>query len=183
MPQAAAQAIGIIATVITIFSFQQKNQRGIVAFQAISAALWSIHFLSIGAHTGGILNLIAFARNSVMSRRNKWKWIGSRGFVVVMILISFAVYGLSFMVFGIEPTASNLILEILPALGMITTTFAFREKEGKRVRLLSLMNSPLWLIYNAFNQSIGGVITEVFCLISIGIGYIRHDKIRNRVGS
>ncbi len=62
---------------------------------------------------------------------------------------------------------------------MITTTFAFRQKEGKRVRLLSLLNSPLWLVYNALNESIGGAITEVFCLISIGIGYIRHDRTQN----
>ena len=176
MPQIIAQAIGIIATVITILSFQQKNQKGIVIFQATSSALWCIHFLSIGAFTGGVLNLVAFIRNAILSQRERWKWVSGYLFVCVMILISFGVYTLSFFAFGIEPTRANLILELLPALGMITTTFAFREKDGKRVRLLSILNSPLWLVYNAFNKSIGGVITEAFCLISIGVGYVRHDR-------
>jgi hypothetical protein len=171
-----AQAIGILATVITILSFQQKNQRGIVIFQATSSVLWSIHFISLGAYTGGVLNIIASARNIVMSQRSKWKWVGSPLLVVIMIILSFTAYALSFLLFGVEPTVTNLLLELLPTVGLIITTLAFREKEGKRVRLLSLLNSPFWLTYDAFSKSLGGVITEVFCLISIGIGYYRHDR-------
>ena len=176
MPKEVAQAIGIIATVITILSFQQKKQRGIVFFQATSSAMWCIHFIMIGAYTGGILNLVATLRNLIMTKRDKYKWTGSPWFVVLMAVLSLGVYIVSFTVFNTPTTKTNLLLELLPALGIVVTTIAFREKEAKKVRLLSIMNSPLWLVYNAFNHSIGGVITETFCLISIGIGYLRHDR-------
>lgn len=171
-----AQLIGIAATVITILSFQQKRQKGIVFFQATSSALWCVHFLMIGAYTGGILNLVATVRNLIMTKRDKYKWTGSPLFVVLMTVLALGVYVLSFTVFKVPATRTNLVLELLPALGIVVTTLAFREKEAKKVRLMSLLNSPLWLVYNACNRSIGGVITETFCLISIGIGYLRHDR-------
>ena len=176
MPYEIAQAIGIVATVITILSFQQKNQKGIVFCQTTSAVLWSVHFFAIGAITGALLNIIASVRNAIMTKRNKWKWTGSPLVIVITIALSVLVYVLMFTVFGTKPTVRNLIVEFIPVVGMLTTTLAFRETEGKRVRLLSILNCPPWFTYDLLTGSIGGVITESFCFVSILIGYLRHDR-------
>ena len=70
---------------------------------------------------------------------------------------------------------ANAIVEILPVIGMTATTFAFRCKTAKATRLLGLVSSPAWLIYNIVNFAIGAICCEVFSLISIIVGLIRLD--------
>jgi hypothetical protein len=47
---------------------------------------------------------------------------------------------------------------------------------GAQVRVLSLFSSPLWLIYNACNGSIGGFISDSLSIISIFVGMYKHDR-------
>jgi hypothetical protein len=63
---------------------------------------------------------------------------------------------------------------------MIVSTVALQKKDAKKVRLISLFCSPMWLTYNSFNGSIGGVITETFSIISIIVGYLRLDRKKNK---
>ena len=58
---------------------------------------------------------------------------------------------------------------------MVISTISFRTKNAATVRKLSLFNSPLWLVYDALEKSIGGTLCEVMCLISIVVGIIRLD--------
>jgi hypothetical protein len=78
-------------------------------------------------------------------------------------------------VFGTEATPKNLAVEILPVVGMVITTVSFCLGRAKAVRVLGIFNSPLWLTYNIFNFSLGGIITESVALISIVIGIVRYD--------
>jgi hypothetical protein len=67
------------------------------------------------------------------------------------------------------------IVELLPTLGNVVTTFSTRMENAKLVRRYSLIASPLWLTYNIINFSLGGAITEIFCIISIFVAMIRLD--------
>jgi len=71
--------------------------------------------------------------------------------------------------------AVNAIVEILPVIGMTATTFAFRCETAKATRMLGLVSSPAWLVYNIVNLAIGAICCEVFSLISIIVGLIRLD--------
>ena len=84
-------------------------------------------------------------------------------------------YVLAFTVFGKAHTLYNFIIEILPVLGMMISTVACRTRNAATVRKLSLINSPLWLVYDALTHSVGGTLCEVMCLISIVIGIVRLD--------
>lgn len=176
-----AQAIGLVATSATIFSFQQKTQKRIVTLQCIASSLWTIHFLMLGAYTGGLLNLIAATRDMLLIRSNKRSWTRGPLLVLLVCLASLGVYALSFTVFALKPAPTSMIIELLPVLGMLAHSLAMREKEAKRVRMLALISAPLWLIYNFFNRSIGGVITETFSIISIIVGYLRLDRSKKQI--
>ena len=54
------------------------------------------------------------------------------GFVVTYI----AVYILNFTVFGKEPTAYNLIIEVLPVIGMVALNIGFRLKKAADIDLI-----------------------------------------------
>ena len=107
---------------------------------------------------------------------NKEKFKADRIFWLPVFFSLFIVsYLLSFTVFGTEPSTKNLLVEVLPVLGMMVSTVSFRTKNAATVRKLSLINSPLWLIYDALTLSVGGTLCEVISLISIIVGIFRLD--------
>ncbi len=176
MTELIAQILGILAMIVVFFSFQQKTQKHIAVLQFVSSSLWTVHFFLLGAYTGCILNIIAVIRDAIFMQRNKHKWAAHIGWLIGTVALCFGVYVLTFTVFDKEPTVPNLILELLPVIGMAASTTALRQKEARHVRLFALISAPLWLIYDAVNHSLGGTVTEIISIISIGIGMFRLDR-------
>ena len=170
-----AQIISIIGMLMGVFSYQQKGKARILTFQLIGAALFVIHFFMIDALSGAILNFVAIVRALIFIYEDKIHgdhpaW--TIGLTVTYILSYISV----FTVFGKEPTAKDLILEILPVIAMTVTTIAFRYKNDKMLRRVAFISSPLWLIYNGIKGSSGGIIGETLNLTSAIIGTIRLDR-------
>ena len=170
-----AQIVGIFAMTFNILSYQQKTQKGAIAFQLGGSILFAVNYLMLGALVGGILNAVGIVRALVFLNREKTKathpaWLA--GFTLVYL----ASYVLTFTVFGKDPTAFNLIVEFLPVIGMTATTISFRLSDAKAIRKYGLISSPSWLIYNIANFAIGAICCEVLSLISIVIGMIRLDR-------
>lgn len=170
-----AQAIGIAAMAFNILSYQGKKQRTVIAMQLFGSALFAANYLMLGATVGGILNILALIRAVVFLFKEKLKtdhplWM--IGFVLTYV----AVYVLNFTVFGKEITAWNLLIELLPVIGMVALTVGYRLKRAADVRKCGLVSSPSWLIYNITVGSWGAILCEILALISILIGMFRHDK-------
>jgi len=89
---------------------------------------------------------------------------------------------LSFALFGTELNPKNLILELLPVIGMSAMTIAFAGNNAKVIRLSGFISSPSWLIYNIFNNAIGGILCESFGLVSIISSLIRIDILGKKDG-
>ena len=173
-----AQAVGIFAMVFNILSYQQKTQKRVIAFQLMGGALFSVNFFLLGAMVGGILNVVAAIRAVAFLQKEKlhtdhWAWL--LGFTAVYFLS----YLLTFTVFGKPATPGNLILEILPVIGMIATTVSFRFTDARTIRRFGLISSPCWLVYNIANFSLGAICCEVLSLCSIFIGMARLDRRKN----
>ncbi len=174
-----AQGIGIVAMAFNILSYQRRTQKGVIAFQLVGGGLFAVNFLMIGAAVGGILNIIAAARaiiflNKEKLRANHLLWF------IGLVLSYIAVYVLSFTVFKTPATPKNIILELLPVIGMVATNVGFRMKRAADVRKCGLVSSPCWLTYNIANFSIGAIICEVLSLVSIVTGIIRLDLKKNK---
>ncbi len=170
-----AQAIGLAAMLFNILSYQRKQQKHVIAMQLCGGALFSLNFLLLGAYVGGLMNILAAIRALVFLFREKLKadrlpWLF--GFIGLYL----GVYILNFTLFGKEPTGRNLIIEILPVIGMTAVSIGFRLKSAAGIRRCALIASPAWLIYNIASGSWGAIICEVLSLASIIIGILRHDK-------
>ena len=168
------QAIGIVAMAINISAFQFKNKRTLLMFICVGSGLFSINMFLLGAVTGGIMNVLGVVRSLVYVDKDKLpipvKWVNAMFFAAYMIS-----YVLSFTVFGTEAIARNFILELLPIIAMSAMTIAFTSSNSKTIRLAGFISSPCWLTYNIFNNAIGGIICEIFILISIISALIRID--------
>lgn len=173
-----AQILGLIGMTMNLVSFQLREQKKLIRLQFYSSIVFAVHYLLLGATMGCILNCLGICRAFVFSNKEK-EWARKKGWLPLFIAAYFIVYILTFTVLGKDPTAYNLMLELLPAIGMTATTIGFYLENAAQVRRLSLMNAPTWLVYNLISGSIGGALTEVFCLISVVVGIIRLD-IRKR---
>lgn len=170
-----AQIPGLIAMGLNIFSFQQREQKTLIRIQLYSSILFIVHFAMLGAVTGCVLNVISMARAYVFSSKQN-AWARHKAWIPVFIVIYLIVYALTFTLFGKEPTWQNLLLEMLPVIGMSAMTVGFALDNAAQVRALSLVNSPAWLVYNILCGSIGGALSEAFSLASVIIGMIRLDR-------
>lgn len=170
-----AQIIGVIAMMFNILSYQGKQQRTVITLQLFGATLFSVNYLLLGATVGGILNILGVIRAVVFIFKDQFK-ADRISWLIAFIASYISVYILNFTVFGKEPTAFNLIIEILPVIGMTALNVGFRLKNSANIRKCGLISSPAWLIYNIVAGSWGAIICELFTLISIFVGMLRHDK-------
>lgn len=170
-----AQAIGIVAMVFNIVSYQGKKQSTVILLQFIGGTFFAVNYLMLGAAVGSILNIIGAVRAIVFLFKDKLK-TDRLPWLVAFIASYIVVYVLNFTVFGKEASAYNLIIELLPVIGMVALTLAYRMKNASDVRKFGLISSPAWLTYNIVVGSWGAILCEIFTLGSILIGMLRHDR-------
>lgn len=163
-----------------ISSFQFKSRKSVLTANLISVTLFSVNMLMLHAIMGVLLNVIAIVRAIVYLAVDKIK-IPPRLLQGIFISSYFLAYLLAFTVFGTEPSVKNLIVELLPVIGMTALTFGFAGKSAKEIRLYSFINSPCWLVYNIFSLSIGGFLCEVFSIISNTYAFFRYDLKKTEV--
>lgn len=173
-----AQVIGIFAMMFNILSYQGKSQRTVMLLQLLGSTFFAVNFLMLGAAVGGILNILAVIRAVVFIFKDRFK-ADSIIWFAAFTASYIAVYILNFAVFGKEVTPFNLIIEVLPVIGMVSLSIGYRLKDSAGLRRCGLVSSPSWLIYNIAAGSWGAIICEMFTLISILVGMLRHDKKSN----
>lgn len=173
------QALGLIGMTMNLVSFQLREQKKLIRLQFYSSIVFSFHYFLLDAVMGCTLNIIGICRAFVFSHKEK-EWARKKIWLYIFIGAYITVYILTFTVLGLEPTTYNLLLELLPVIGMTATTIGFFLENAAQVRKLSLMNAPTWLVYNVISGSIGGALTEIFCLISVVVGIIRLDIKRKK---
>lgn len=173
------QAISIAALVFLVASYQQTKKTTLILCQLIGGGLFGIHYLLLGAYAGFLLNVISVFRGIVFYKGNFSPRTG-RIWVGIIIGLCVVAYAMTFLVFGTEPTPANLILEFLPTVGMTAMTISFNMSQTRHIRALSTINSAGWLTYNIAHLSIGGIICESICCVSIIVGILRHDVKRKK---
>lgn len=175
-----AQAIGIVAMIFNILSFQQKTDKGVIGLQLFGGLLFSINFFMLGAYGGGMLNVVCVIRAIVFLNKKKFN-TSSPVWLAVFVAAYIASYIMSFTVFGTEPTVFHFILECLPVIGLTCTTIAFRHTDAGIIRRYGFVCSIMWLIYNIAVMSIGAIFCEAFSIVSIIIGMLRLDRKKTEI--
>ena len=169
-----AQALSFVGLAFIVASYQQKKKSSLVLCQLFGCGVFGIHYFMMGAYTGALLNVIGMIRSLAFYKENRSRKVGTI-WTVVLIAMYVASYILNFTVFGAPATAGNLILELLPTIGMSVLTISFNMTGTGIIRALGTGHSASWLIYNIVHHSIGGTLTETMAMISIIVGILRYD--------
>ncbi len=173
--QIFAQIIGIVAMCFNILSYQAKRKKLLIAMQLCGASLFTLNYFLLGAYVGAMLNVLSVIRAVVFLFKEKLN-TNHIAWQIAFCVCFLGVYVLSFTVLKKEPTFLNLAIELLPVMAMVIATVSYRLKNAAAIRKLSIFASPMWLIYNIFVESLGGIICESFAIISIIVGMFRLDR-------
>lgn len=160
------QLLGFVAMAFGIGSFQAKKRVYILLMQSIASLLWVTQFLLLGGFTGAALNFIAVLRGATYMQKGKYKWASG-----IWMPIIFSVLLIVMGIFTWEG-----FISLLPTGAMVVSSFALFMTDERKIRYLSLIVSPPWLVYDIITGTIAGTLAEVFSLTSIIIAIYRFRK-------
>lgn len=164
------QILGIIAIVFGFVSYQMKTPGGILIFQIVTALVFSVHYLLIGALTATALNLLSAVScifYFIRDKRGDKSKVEPIVFTVLVIVTSILTWDGWYSVFIM--------------LGLVVNSLSLALGDAQKTRMCMFIKSPLCLVYNVIVSSGGGVVYECSVLISSLIGVIKNCSKNNEV--
>lgn len=159
----AAQILGFIAFLVSLYAYQRVNKKDILLCMVISNIINLVHYLILGAYSGCITKVIAIFRDIFIVLKEKNKRLSSVLFLIIFILIYV----------GVSIYTFTNILSLFPLLAAIIYIIPTWLGNSKTVKKTALFCYVLWLIYNIYVLSIAGVTANIVSIISIIIGLKR----------
>ena len=157
------QIIGIIATLITVCSYQVNTKRMLLITQTSATLCICISYLFLGAAPGFYLNIVCIVRNITF-------YVLKNG--TTANYIAAGVLTAAMGVTGVFSWQGPVSLLIIIALMINTVCLSFGKPQLLRVSVL--FTCSMILIYNIFVFSIGGIMNEGLAIVSSIVGIVRY---------
>ena len=159
------QSLSIIGVIVGFISFQMKTDKQVLTLQTLVTLLFTVHYIMLGATDAAILNAVGIIRNFVYHNKDK-KFYSPKIFPPLFAITMVALGMLSW-----KNWTSLLVIA-----GLAINTVFLSCKNPQSLRKSILVSSPMVLVYNLINHSLGGIIYESVAIISSAIGIIRYRK-------
>ncbi len=169
-----AQIIGVLAVVLFVLSYQFKRRKHIVLANAVSNCLYVLQYILLGALEGAAIDMLSSVSAVAANGKDK-------GFVAKHVKTIFITLNLAILAAGL--CLYKNIFSLFPIVGAILQTSAFWVTEERKIRLVSLLGAPFWLIYNLVSMAYGSTIGNALSIISLAVAIYRYDiypKIKRR---
>ena len=138
--------------------------------QGAGGTVFFVHFLLMGAYGGAFFNLVNLFRALLFSKNDKKPW---------KLALTIALYtaASAFSIYTLWGDIWNIALVLLPYAGLVLMSVLMWIGNAVKIRYGQIaVGSPTWIIHNVFNFSLGGLICEVFNIISSIIAIVRFRR-------
>ena len=159
------QLLSLAAVATGFISFQMKTSKGILLFQILTALLFSVHYVLIGAMTAAALNFVAAVKCVAYYARNK------RNSQSLLFPIFFTA-----LVFATSLLTWDGWYSIFIMTGLLVNSVGLALSNPQTIRKLTLIKSPLCLAYNVLVLSWGGILYEVAVFVSAVLGILKNKN-------
>lgn len=162
-----AFAVGIAAVALYFFGYLQKTRKRIIFFNALSRGLYILQYLLLSAFEGAALDIAGIISSLLAQKKDapgvkkhlKWFFVGVNLLIVLAGLLTY-----------------RNLFSLLPVIGVLLHTSAFWITDEKKIRLVSLLGCPFWLVYNFISDAYGSCIGDILSIVSIVISMVRYDR-------
>lgn len=167
--EVTAQVLGIFGLIIIVLSFQCKKNRDFFLMQGVGSLFFFFNFILIEAYGGAFFNLTNLVRGLLFSKDTKKMWKLITIEVLYTLCFGFSLY--------LDHSVKQIILAFLPYSALIIMSIFMYKANSKHIRYFQIAYmSPTWIVHNCFNLSVGGIICEVFNMVSSFIYLLRTKK-------
>lgn len=177
MKEIIIQGLSIVGFIITVLSFQCKSNKKFFIMQGAGGTVFFLHFLlkavclgELAAFGGAFFNLANLPRAILMAKNDKKIWK-----LILTIFLYTAAF--SYSLYTLWGDILSIALVALPFAGLIVMSVLMWIGDAVRIRYGQIaVGSPTWIIHNVFIFSLGGLICEVFNMISSVIAIVRFKR-------
>lgn len=162
-----SQIFIVIDYIFLVITYQLRNRKKILLLNIGAQIFTGLSYFCLNAYSAVAMAIIAIIRDIIfiLTTNKKNKTIEN---------ISFSVIVIAMIIFGIITYETPW--SILPVIATILYTFSIYQKNIKHFKLLGMIVSLCWILYNSYLISMFGIILETILLISSVIGYFRDMK-------
>ena len=158
------QGIGFLGTLTVAIGMQQRQYNRIVACKITNEIISGFQYLLLGGFTGMAVNFAScFANGTYWWRIRKGK--STLPFQIV--------FGIMFVVIGSLSWHGWVSLFVIAA--KLISSVALGINNTRVIRILNLISTPCWLMYNIYMFNIAGMCSDLIMLTSLIIAVIRLD--------
>ena len=169
-----AQAVGILAVVSFLLSYQQKKRKNIIIWNATSRVLYIVQYIMLGAFEGAVLDVLGTV--SSVAAQNKEKSFIRKHIKAVVVAINLVIIAAGLMLY-------ENVFSLFPIAGVVLHTSAFWISDEKIIRRVSFLGSPFWLVYNIASCAYGSALGDLLTMVSIATAMYRYDFKKEKVVS
>ncbi len=166
------QIIGILAVATFLLSYQQKKRTNIILTNVISRCLYILQYLLLGAFAGAVLDVLG-AISSVVAGKKHTSFVHKHKAAIIMSLNICILFAGSILAF-----LNKSWLDLFSVAGVLLHTNAFWLNDEGRIRIVSLLGSPCWFVYNFTSRAYGSAVGDILTIISILIALVKYKKTR-----
>lgn len=153
----AAQAVGLVGMGLNFLARALTSDLHLKTASLVASAVWAVHFAMLHAWVGASNNLLQ----------------------IVILVASFwtlplpARVGLAFLPVLPAPWIVRDAIDVLPIIGAVVFCLAMMCLRGIPLRVALLACSAVWLVYDAANGSIAGILTEAVSIVIVASTILR----------
>lgn len=164
-----AQIFGTLMLIVNVLAMQMKDKKNII-FMLLLANLFAVfNFVFLNGYSGAIICGFAIIQTII---NNFYEKKGKKlPFLLLMIFIIISI------ILGIFTFKG--IIDILPIVCSILYSLIIVQSKERIIRILSLINIVLWLIYDLFFMAYVAAISDILVVASTLIGMYRFDFKKN----
>lgn len=159
-----AQGVGVIAFLIGITTFINRDERKFKIQLSLYSAVIGVHFFLMGAFPAGSSAVLNSVR-TLITLRTRSLWV-----MAAFIILTG----------GIGLAKFHHPIELLPVIGTLVSTWALFRSKGLPMRCIIWCSTCCWVIHNAWLGSIGGTLIEGSFLFMNGLNIIRFWRMQKR---
>lgn len=159
------QGIGVAGVICAALAFQCKKHTSIMILRTANEMLFAVQYVFLGAYTGCAMNVFGSIRNVVFAEMVKRK----KNTVPMRF-----VFSAIFIIFIALTWAG--IKSVLSGFAKVLSTFAYGSKNLVFMRIMILITSSCWFVYNLLVKSYAGVLSESITITSIVISMFRFKQ-------
>ena len=162
--------VGLLAVVTFLLSYQQKKRKNIILCNVLSRCLYILQYFLLGAYAGAVLDVLG-AISSVFAGKKHTP------FMQKYIRIILPAVTVVMVAAGVTIALLNRsYLDLFSLVGVLLHTSAFWMSEERKIRIVSLLGSPFWFVYNLLSHAYSSAIGDLLTMGSIVIAMIRYRK-------